>query len=115
LNLINPLLKLRLLLEGRCSRPPAHLRGAGKVAETRGHQHEVFHGPLDESRVISSQDLAHTYWDPQASAAALAEELPAGHTLVYVAVDGQVRFPTTPLKPYLNAIEPRRSPIETDW
>jgi hypothetical protein len=30
---------------------PVHLRGAGKVAEIRGHQHhDVFHGTLDESR-----------------------------------------------------------------
>jgi hypothetical protein len=39
--------RLRLLLEGgSCSScRPVHLRGAGKVAEIRGHQHlDVFHG-----------------------------------------------------------------------
>jgi hypothetical protein len=41
--------------------PPAHLRGAGKEAELRGHQHhDVFMGPFDESRVVSYPSLAHT-------------------------------------------------------
>jgi hypothetical protein len=50
----------RLLLGGvSCgSCLPVHLRGAGKVAEIRGHQHhDVFHGTLDESRVISYLSL----------------------------------------------------------
>jgi hypothetical protein len=40
--------QLRLLLEGGSSgsRPPAYLRGAGKVAEMIGHQHhDVFWDP----------------------------------------------------------------------
>jgi hypothetical protein len=36
---------------GSC--PPAYLRGAGKVAEIRGHQHhDIFWDPRDESRVF---------------------------------------------------------------
>jgi hypothetical protein len=42
-------------------RPASVPPGAGKVAEIRGHQHhDVFHGTLDASRVISYLGLAHT-------------------------------------------------------
>jgi hypothetical protein len=45
--------------QGCCQ--PVHLRGAGKVAAIRGHQHhEVFHGTLDESHVISHHFCSHT-------------------------------------------------------
>jgi hypothetical protein len=43
---------------GSC--PPAYLRGAGKVAEIRGHQHhDIFWDPRDESSVFSYLSLAH--------------------------------------------------------
>ena len=60
---------LRLLPEG--SRPPAYLRGAGKVAEIRGHQqHDVFMD-LDESRVVFYLSFAHTRWETHLSAPAV--------------------------------------------
>jgi hypothetical protein len=52
---------LRLLPEGGSSgsRPPVHLRGAGKVAEIRGHQH---HDVLWNPRRESFSSLAHTHF-----------------------------------------------------
>jgi hypothetical protein len=55
--------QLRLLLEGgSCgSCLPVHLRGAGKVAENRGHHHhDVFWGPMRRESCIFYLSLAHT-------------------------------------------------------
>jgi hypothetical protein len=71
--------ELRLLPEGESSgsRPPAYLRGAGKVAEMIAHQHhDVFWDPRERESCIFHLSLAHTPTPP-------AGEHPAAWVLRY--------------------------------